>query len=188
MSFNPHFDLQGKHATLSASQYHWINYDEEKMDLRITTQLAAAKGTELHEFAAQCIRLKQKLVGSKKTLNMYVNDCIGFGMTPEQVLVGTANAFGTADAIRFNEKKMQLWVFDLKTGVTPASMHQLEVYCAYFCLEYNYKPHDLEMELRLYQNDEIELFVPDPEQVLHIMDKVLVFDKIINRRKMEAFA
>ena len=48
--------------------------------------LATQKGTVLHEFACQCIRLGQKLPKSQKTLNMYVNDAIGFKMIPEQIL------------------------------------------------------------------------------------------------------
>ena len=31
MDFNPHYELEGLHAFLSASKYHWINYDEEKL-------------------------------------------------------------------------------------------------------------------------------------------------------------
>ena len=31
MNFNKHSDLEGCHAFLSASKYHWINYDDEKL-------------------------------------------------------------------------------------------------------------------------------------------------------------
>lgn len=86
MNFNNHLNLEGQHAFLGASKYHWINYDESKVAESYSKFLATQKGTVLHEFAAQCIRLGQKLPKSQKTLNMYVNDAIGFKMVPEQIL------------------------------------------------------------------------------------------------------
>ena len=86
MNFNKHFDLEGRHAFLSASKYHWINYEESQLETAYTRFQATQRGTELHEFARRCIELRQKLPISKKTLNMYVNDAIGFNMTPEQPL------------------------------------------------------------------------------------------------------
>lgn len=78
MNFNKHSNLEGLHAFLGASKYHWINYDEKKLIDSYTNFRAAQKGTELHEFAATCIKLRQKLPKSQKTLNMYVNDAIGY--------------------------------------------------------------------------------------------------------------
>ena len=78
MNFNRHSNLEGQHAFLGASKYHWINYDEAKVVDVYSNFLAAQKGTVLHEFAAQCIRLGQRLPKSQKTLNMYVNDAIGY--------------------------------------------------------------------------------------------------------------
>ena len=101
MKFNPHSNLVGQHAFLSASKYHWINYDEDKLANAYTRFLATQRGTELHDFACTCIKLGQKLPRSNKTLNMYVNDAIGFKMTPEQPLYYSDNCFGTADAIAF---------------------------------------------------------------------------------------
>ena len=86
MKFNNHKNLEGCHAFLGASKYHWINYDASKVAASYRSYLATLKGTELHDFAARCINLGQKLPKSKKTLNMYVNDAIGYRMTPEQVL------------------------------------------------------------------------------------------------------
>ena len=54
---------------------------------------AAQYGTELHELAAKLIELGIKLPKSNKTLNMYVNDCIGFRMTPEVTFYFSENAF-----------------------------------------------------------------------------------------------
>lgn len=141
------------------------------------------KGTILHDFAAQCITLGQKLPKSPKTLNMYVNDAIGYKMTPEQVLYFSDNCFGTADAIVFRNGLLR--IHDLKTGVTPAHMEQLEIYAALFCLEYKIKPADIEMELRLYQNNEVLCHTPTVEDIVPIIDKIITFDKIINKIKSE---
>jgi hypothetical protein len=183
MNFNKHSNLEGRHAFLGASKYHWLNYDEQKLQESFRNALAAQRGTELHEFAAQCIRLKQKLPRANKTLNMYVNDAIGFGMTPEQPLYFSENCFGTADAISFRNKFLR--IHDFKSGVTPAKMEQLEIYAALFCLEYNQKPGDIEMELRIYQCDQAMVHNPTAEDILPIMDKIITFDKLIDRIKIE---
>ena len=183
MNFNKHFDLAGKHAFLGASNYHWINYDEGKLVETYSRYTAAQKGTELHDFAATCIRLGQKLVGSKQTLNMYVNDAIGYHMTPEQVLYYSENCFGTADAISF--RRNMLRIHDLKTGVIPAHIEQLIVYAALFCLEYKIRPDDINIELRIYQNDEILYHNPGVDEIVPIMDKIVTFDKLLRRLKSE---
>ena len=181
MNFNRHSNLAGQHAFLSASSHHWLNYNEEKLANVYSSLLAKARGTELHDFAAQCIKLGQKLPKSNKTLNMYVNDAIGYKMTPEQVLYYSDNCFGTADAITFNKNLLR--IHDLKTGVTPAKIEQLEIYAALFCLEYRVKPGEIDMELRLYQNDEILYHNPTAEDILPIMDKIITFDRLIDRIK-----
>ena len=183
MNFIKHSNLEGQHAFLGASKYHWINYDENKVAESYSKFLAVQRGTELHEFAAQCIKLGQKLPKSRKTLNMYVNDAIGYKMTPEQVLYYSDNCFGTADAISFRNNLLQ--IHDLKTGVIPAHIEQLEIYAALFCLEYKVKPGDIEFELRIYQSDEILYHTPTAEDILPIMDKIIAFDKIIDRIKKQ---
>ena len=181
MNFFNHSNLEGQHAFLGASKYHWINYDENKLAESYSNFLAAQRGTVLHNFAAQCITLGQKLPKSRKTLNIYVNDAIGYKMTPEQILYYSDNCFGTADAICFRNDLLR--IHDLKTGVIPAHMEQLEVYAALFCLEYKIKPGDIDMELRIYQSDEILYHKPTVEDIAPIMDKIITFDKIINRIK-----
>lgn len=183
MNFNKHYSLEGKHAFLGASKYHWINYDADKLVDSYTKFQATLNGTILHDFACQCITLGQKLPKSQKTLNMYVNDAIGFKMKPEQVLYYSDNCFGTADAIIFRNNLLR--IHDLKTGVTRAHMEQLEIYTALFCLEYNKKPSDIDMELRIYQNNEIIVHNPTVEDILPIMDKIITFDKIIDKMKIE---
>lgn len=178
MNFNKHLNLEGTHAFLGASNYHWINYDEEKLARTYFNRMATLKGTEMHEFAAQCIKLGQRLPKSKKTLNMYVNDAIGFKMTPEQILFYSINCYGTADAISFRNNFLR--IHDYKSGVTPARIEQLEIYAALFCLEYNVDPKDISMELRIYQTDDILVANPTAEDIRPIMDKIIIFDKIID--------
>lgn len=179
MNFNKHSNLEGQHAFLGASKYHWINYDENKVADSYTKFLATQRGTIYHDFAAHCIALGEKLPKSNKTLNKYVNDAIGYKMTPEQILYYSDNCFGTADAIAFRNDLLR--IHDLKTGIIPAHIEQLEIYAALFCLEYAIKPSDIEIELRLYQNDDIIFSNPTVEDIAPIMDKIVTFDKIINR-------
>lgn len=183
MIFNRHSDLAGQHAFLSASKYHWTNYDEEKLERTYMTALAAQRGNELHAFAHHAIRLGVRLPRNNNTLNTYVNDAIGFRMSPEQVLFYSTNCFGTADAIGF--KKGFLRIHDLKTGITPTSERQLEVYAALFCLEYRMKPFEIGIELRIYQSNEVRIYEPDPDDLMHLMDKIIVFDRRIEEIKQE---
>ena len=183
MNFNDHSGLQGEHAFLGASKYHWINYDGEKLDDAYLKFQATMRGTVLHDFARQCIELKQRLPKKNVTLNMYVNDAIGFRMRPEQLLFYSYNSFGTADSISFRENILR--IHDLKTGVSPVSLVQLEVYAALFCLEYEHIPSKIEMELRLYHQNEIVIHQPEPEQIKRIMNKIIAFDQRIEKLKAE---
>lgn len=181
--FKDHHELNGKHAFLSASQNSWLNYDPEKLILRYKNAEAAAKGTELHEFAATCIRLNQKLPRNRRTLNAYVNDAIGFKMTPEQVLYFSPNCFGTADAISFRDGVLR--IHDLKTGTTPAHMEQLLIYDALFCLEYSISPREIDIFDRIYQFDDCQEISPEYDDIMPICDKIIEFDKILNTIKLE---
>lgn len=183
MNFNKHSEILGQHAYLSGSRYHWINYNENKLYESYTKYLAIQKGVELHEFAKRCIELGIKLPKSKKSLNAYVNDAIGFRMIPEQPLFYSPNAFGTADAISFRENILR--IHDLKTGLTPVSMNQLEVYASLFCLEYEIKPSDIDIELRIYQIDEVLVHNPQLDHIIMIMNKIVIFDREIERIKLE---
>lgn len=174
---------EGAHAFLGASTYSWLNYDEEKLVKVYKNNLAKAQGTILHEFASQCIKLGQKLPRKNITLNMFVNDAIGYKMRSEQPLFYSENCFGTADAIIFEKNKLR--IHDLKTGTTPASLKQLDIYAALFCLEYDVKPGEIDMELRIYQNDDILFGYPQADDILPIMDKIIRFDRIITAIKEE---
>ena len=181
MNFLKHSDLAGKHAFLSASKYNWINYDDEKLIRTYKKQQAVYQGTLLHDLAYRCISLGQKLPDIQKTLNMYVNDAIGFKMTPEQVLFYSENCFGTADALSFRNKELR--IHDLKTGTSKTHMEQLMVYAALFCLEYKKKPGNIKIELRIYQNNEILIHNPEADEIGPIMDKIIRFDKLIKEIK-----
>lgn len=184
MIFNDHSKLAGMHALLSASKYHWVNYDDQKLEAFYTAQQAAVRGTRFHNLAAELIRMGVSLPRNSKTLNMYVNDALGFRMSPEIVLFYSEVAFGTADAIGFRRNKLR--IHDLKMGITPTKMTQLEVYAALFCLEYGVKPMDIEIELRIYQRDEVRIEVGDPDQITHIMSKTIEFSKRIQQWREEA--
>lgn len=177
MIFNEHYGLEGKHAFLSPSNYHWINYDPEKLEAVYARSKAAAVGSQLHDLAKQCIIHGVKLARSSNALNSYVNDCIGFKMKPEQVLYFSEYCFGTADAISFRQKKLK--IFDLKTGETKASMNQLLVYAAIFCLEYSIDPRTIHTELRIYQGTECLIHEPEVDEITSIIDQILLFDRLL---------
>jgi hypothetical protein len=182
MNFNKHSHLEGHHAFLSASKHHWVNYDSDKLASSYIKFLATQRGTRLHDLASKCINEGIKLSKTKKTMNMYVNDAIGYKMTTEQPLFYSENCFGTADAISFRQNLLR--IHDLKTGVSPTSMHQLEIYTALFCLEYNMDPNTIDIELRLYQSDEILIHTPPSQDILYVMDKIVIFDKELDKLKM----
>lgn len=183
MNFNVHSELVGQHAFLGASRHSWVNYDEESIRESYNKYLAVQRGTDLHAFAEHAILLRQRLPKNNKSLNMHVNDAIGFRMKPEQPLFYSENAFGTADAISFRDDFLR--IHDLKTGTTPVSMRQLEIYMALFCLEYNKDPRKIQAELRIYQNNEVIYHTPDPDTILVIMNKIVTFDRMIARIKIE---
>lgn len=190
MRWNVHSRLEGQHAFLSASKHSWINYTDDELVKSFYSYMAAKDGTKKHELAALLISEKEPLPDIKRTLNMYVNDAIDFDMRPEQKLYYSDNAFGTADAISFDEDRGYLRIHDLKTGVTPVTdklgrLPQLEVYAAYFLLEYDYDLKDTEIELRVYQNDDIIIEHPYVDDIAPIMDKIVYFDKLIEQIKRE---
>lgn len=172
------------HAFLSPSNYHWLNYTNEKLAIVYRNKIAKDEGTWLHDLASRCIQKKIKLARSKNALNLFVNDCIGFRMKSEQKLVYSLNAFGTADAISFDNNKLR--IFDYKSGAIPASFKQLDVYAAYFCLEYNINPLAIEIEERIYQNNEVIEMFPEGEYIKEIMQRVVEFDTVLEDLKIEA--
>ena len=212
MNFNRHFELEGKHALLSASSWRWLNDDPESLTKRLCSQYATTIGTILHDIARKHIKHRIKLHkydkntvalelldqgipgfvidaidfdGMFENLMNYVNDGIGFKMNPEVVLYYSRNFFGTADAIAYSEKEHFLRIHDYKSGTTPAHIEQLLIYAALFSLEYRIKPKEFDAELRIYQSGEVLYHEPTADEIMSVVDTITSFDKFIMRNTEE---
>ena len=182
MEFIQHKNLEGLHAPFSASQSHWLRYDDEKLVEVYLNKKASQMGTVLHDWAKRTIDLGIKQPKSKKTIYAYVNDAIGFKMSTEVVLFYSERFFGTADAICFRNNTLR--IHDLKTGKSGKiedHIEQLEIYAALFCLEYKIKPGDINFELRVYKCDEVLVHNPTAEDILPIMDKIIHTNKLLEK-------
>jgi hypothetical protein len=81
-----------------------------------------------------------------------------------------------------------LRIHDLKTGKVgkiESHIEQLEVYAALFCLEYKIKPGDIDMELRVYKNDEVVYHTPEVDDIAHIIDKIIHLNKLLEKAENE---
>jgi len=185
MEYNKHYNLSGKHAILSASQYHWLNYTPEGMRKSYENKLKKEEGTYLHDLASRLIKTHTYLKPLKKAFNQFVNDSIGYGMESELVLYYSDNCFGTADAIKYDEENGLLRIHDLKTGITKPSFNQLNIYAALFCLEYSVDPFDINFEERLYQGFDFEINSPDQDLIREIMDKIIEMDQVVTQAMIE---
>lgn len=186
MKFNSHPQLEGLHAPFSPSSSSWLRYSDGRIKEFYENKMAKEMGTKIHEWAKQTIDLGIKQPKSKKTLYAYVNDAIGYKMDTEVVLFYSPKIFGTADAICFREEDgiPKLRIHDLKTGkVGKIEKHieQLEVYAALFCLEYKVKPCDIKIELRVYKNDDVDIWSPVGEDIELIMDKIVHLNKLLEK-------
>ena len=183
MIFTKHSNLEGLHAPFGASQSAWLRYDDEKILATYNNMKAKEMGTRLHAWAKETIDLGIKQPRSKKTIYAYVNDAIGFKMDTEVVLLYSPRFFGTADAICFRNGVLR--IHDLKTGKIKVHMEQLMIYAALFCLEYKINPTDIEIELRIYQSDEVLYHNPPAEDIRSIMDRIVYLDKMLERLDCE---
>ncbi len=138
---------------------------------------------EQHRYAAICIEEGIVQDDETTTVGMYINQCIQYKMSAEIVLFYSPNAFGTVDAIAYRYRRLR--ISDLKTGVSRTSEHQLEVYAALFCLEYKLDPLGMDIELRIYQDASVREYIGDPYMIKGIMDKIIMFDQILNRLREE---
>ena len=197
MIWNNHKELEGKHAWMGASNYHWTSYDDVTFEARYYSQFSTAIGTAIHELAHDCIVSKTKL--NKHDVHLidmtlykayipryaydpcaildnlipFVNDAIGFHMSSEIILYYNAYCFGTCDAIGYYERDKILRIHDYKNGINQASMKQLYIYAALFCLEYNVNPRSLNLiECRIYQNLDIEIDRPTGDVIQEYIDKI----------------
>jgi hypothetical protein len=174
MSFRRNTRIIGQHAFLSPSNYYWLDYDEEKLRRVYFQKQQAARGDKLHSFAQQAIELGVRQADNGTTLSMYINDAIGFRMYPEVPLYYSEDCFGTADACGFREERgiYTLRISDLKTGLSPADMKQLKIYAGLFCFDYKFPPNDIQIILRIYQNDAIEELIADPADIMMVMSRI----------------
>lgn len=180
MIFNKHSRLEGQHALLSASKYHWLNYDDDKLERFFDHHMTAARGTKLHDYAKKAIDLEiRQKDDPPTTLSLYINDAIDYEMTPEQVLFYTDYAFGTADAVSYWDHFLR--IHDLKNGESPASFKQLYTYAGYFCLEYDLSPIEINGELRIYQHNQAYAQIIDVDVLTHVVDRLVY----ANRRYLE---
>lgn len=145
---------------------------------------AALEGVEQHRYSAICIEESMVQDDETTTVGLYINQCIQYKMSAEVVLFYSPNAFGTVDAIAYRHRRLR--ISDLKTGSTRTSEHQLEVYAALFCLEYEIDPFSMRgIELRIYQDGTVREYIGDPYIIQGIMDKIVTFDKILNQLREE---
>ena len=196
MQWNDHKQLEGKHAFLGASNFHWINWNDQIFENRYYSQFSTTIGTAIHALAHDCILNRTKLNKHDRHLieitlyhayipkdaydpddiliNLipFVNDAIGYHMSSEILLYYNNYCFGTCDAISFSQKERILRIHDLKTGTTTAHMEQLLIYAALFCLEYHKNPHQFKTELRIYQNFNIVVEEPDANDIETFMNLI----------------
>lgn len=213
MQWNKHFNLRGRHSFLAPSNHSWKNYDDQKLISVFESDRRKFEGTLLHEWAEHVIDSfhlvkeimafqtkrtfhvnidsirqegeKSQLISNskaKETIFMYVHDAVELDMVPEQPLsYDDEYCFGTADAIQFDGHKLR--IHDLKTGETPASMDQLIVYAALFCLEYRHDPSQLIFELRIYQTEQIVVYTPTTEEIVDMMNRIVHVVDVLQRYK-----
>jgi len=171
MKWNTYSQSELDHSFLSPSKPSWLNYDANKLLSVYETKNRAVYGTRLHAFAAEAISLSIRMPATTASLNAFVNDAIGYKMRPEQLLYASEYAYGTADAISFEDESKTLRIHDLKTGILPPSLNQTLVYAALFCLEYKTWP--LYTELRVYQNDEVLIWKPSNDEIQVVCNKIM---------------
>jgi hypothetical protein len=191
--FNSHPRLEGSHAFLSASNYAWLRYSDEKLVERLSTAEAAARGTRLHAWAAEAISLGRRQPKeddeNHDVLCAYINDAIELNLVPEQLLMHSLYAYGTADTIGFepyiDDPKFAgfLRIHDYKSGVTKTSPDQLYIYAGYFCLEYDFRPYEIDGELRIYQSD-VRIYELDREYLAYVYDRIRTANDIVEQRRM----
>jgi len=183
MSYLSSLERLPDHAIFSPSQPSWLNYSDEQTIERYCKAQAKEMGTRLHEWAAETISLNIRQSRSHKTLNMFINDAIGFRMTPENEVthptrfVYSEFFFGTCDAYCYNNGVLR--IHDLKTGKGPVHPEQLEIYAALFFLQEKLDPFKTQTILRIYQNDDVMEWEPEAEKIKGIMDLIVKRDKLL---------
>lgn len=215
MIWNDHSrDHDEDHALFAPSSTSYLNTDfsdvdavEELIQRKRAAKYATKVGTVLHDYAQKRIKLGMRLNKAERNsvvfylltngipedvfdiefifenLRTYINDCILHRMNVEQKLKFSDIFYGTADAISFEKNRLK--IFDLKTGRSPVHIEQLMQYAALFCLEYGYKPSNIEIELRIYQADQVAVCEVDPNDIKDIINSMRITNKIYHEMRGE---
>lgn len=201
---NTHPELVGKHALFSASKYNWLNYDDNALRNAYINSFSSQVGTAVHEYAKDKIIFRQPMEDNRSERNAlllqllkvgipqnviqlerlftnllpYVNDAIGYKMTPEVLLYYSDNVFGWTDAISFSRNVLR--IHDLKTGDSPAKIDQLMIYAALFFLSHKKEANlqKCKTELRIYQNNQVLIHTPPAYDIACVMDRAVHADLI----------
>ena len=64
-----------------------------------------------------------------------------------------------------------------------AYMKQLLIYDALFCLKHGIKPCDIQIENRIYQNDDALIANPTFEDINPVIEKIKEFDRVVREVK-----
>lgn len=102
-------------------------------------------------------------------------------MIPEVGLYYSENCYGIADAINFTNNFLRIHA--LRTKHEPADMKQLLIYDALFCLKHGIKPCDIQIENRIYQNDDVLIANPTFEDIDSTIEKIKEFDRVVREVK-----
>ena len=203
---NTHPELVGKHALFSASKYSWLNYDDEKLKNAYINSFASQIGTLVHSYASDKITFRQPMEDNRSERNAlllhllkagippkviqleklftnvvpYVNDAIGYKMTPEVLLYYTDNVYGWTDTISFSRSLLR--IHDLKTGDGAVSIDQLMIYAALFYLTHKKEANlqKCKTELRIYQNNQVLIHTPSAYDIACVMDAAVHADMIVD--------
>lgn len=177
------------HAFLSPSKFHWIRYDKEKLIKAYYNWRNVQNGTKLHALAETLILARHEQKRDGTTFNTYVNDAIKYKMEPEKLLWYSENLFGHADALMFKppigSRKGILRIHDLKTGIIPAHFDQLIIYAAIYCVTNNVDTDSIDIELRIYQNDDVQIYEPTCEEMNEYISSMVEADNIVNELRMQ---
>lgn len=185
LSFAKVPEIAEKHAIMSPSSYHWIDYDDARFREWVASVRAKETGTRLHSYAEQAIALGRRQIGGKNadSVAMHINDAIDLGLTPEVPLFYSWSCYGHADAMGFDGTTLR--IHDLKTGKIAGDMRQLRIYAALFYLQYGDVvggPEQYTTILRIYQNNSVSEEVADPQMISdymgRIVEKCMIYEEL----------
>ena len=80
-------------------------------------------------------------------------------------------------------KVVGLRIHALRTKHEPSDMKQLLIYDALFCLKHGIKPCDIQIENRIYQNNDVLIANPTFEDIDPIIEKIKEFDRVVREVK-----